>query len=278
MPDVASRLNRGEALGVVGESGSGKTVLSRSIMGLLPGSAVTSGSVKFAGREILDLPMKQRRHLWGAEMSMVFQNPLNSLNPLMKIGKQIAEPLRLHLSMDKTNARETAVALLKSVRIPEPERRLDQFPHELSGGMRQRVMIAMALACGPTVLFADEPTTALDVTVQAQILEVIADLRGAGADVKVAGVLLTMMRRDREESVNVGEELRAMMSRDLVMDTEIPRDESFVKASVRGVPVSLLFKKPPEAALVFDRLAAELEEKMQIGPTEEKREYSRLMD
>ncbi|NKB40706.1 MAG: ATP-binding cassette domain-containing protein [Ilumatobacter sp.] len=174
---VTLTLNRGEALGVVGESGSGKTVLSRSLMGLLPGSAVTSGSVKFAGQEILDLPMKQRRHLWGAEMSMVFQNPLNSLNPLMKIGKQIAEPLRLHLSMDKANARETAVALLKSVRIPEPERRLNQYPHELSGGMRQRVMIAMALACGPTVLFADEPTTALDVTVQAQILEVIGEQR-----------------------------------------------------------------------------------------------------
>jgi peptide/nickel transport system ATP-binding protein len=174
---VTLTLNRGEALGVVGESGSGKTVLSRSIMGLLPGSAVTSGSVQFAGQEILDLPMKQRRHLWGAEMSMVFQNPLNSLNPLMRVGKQIAEPLRLHLGMDKANARETAVALLKSVRIPEPERRLRQYPHELSGGMRQRVMIAIALACGPTVLFADEPTTALDVTVQAQILEVIGEQR-----------------------------------------------------------------------------------------------------
>ena len=174
---VSLSLRRGESLGVVGESGSGKTVLSLSIMGLLPSTAVTSGSVKFAGQEILGLPDKQMRHLWGAEMSMVFQNPLNSLNPLMKIGKQITEPLKLHLDMDRKNARATAAQLLRDVRIPEAERRLDQYPHELSGGMRQRVMIAIALACGPTILFADEPTTALDVTVQAQILELISEQR-----------------------------------------------------------------------------------------------------
>jgi peptide/nickel transport system ATP-binding protein len=174
---VSLSLRRGETLGIVGESGSGKTVLSRTIMGLLPSTAVLSGSVMFGGQEILGLPAKQMRHLWGAEMSMVFQNPLNSLNPVMKVGKQIAEPLRLHLGMDRANARETAAQLLRDVHIPEPQRRLDQYPHELSGGMRQRVMIAIALACGPTLLFADEPTTALDVTVQAQILEVIAEQR-----------------------------------------------------------------------------------------------------
>jgi peptide/nickel transport system ATP-binding protein len=174
---VSLTMNRGESLGIVGESGSGKTVLSRSIMGLLPSTAVNSGSVKFAGQEILGLPAKQMRHLWGAEMSMVFQNPLNSLNPLMRIGKQITESLRLHLDMDKSNAEATAVRLLRDVHIPEPEKRLRQYPHELSGGMRQRVMIAIALACGPTLLFADEPTTALDVTVQAQILDVINEQR-----------------------------------------------------------------------------------------------------
>ncbi|NND75555.1 MAG: ABC transporter ATP-binding protein [Ilumatobacter sp.] len=174
---VTLTLKRGESLGVVGESGSGKTVLSRSIMGLLPSTAVRHGSVKFAGQEIQGLSSKEMRHLWGAEMSMVFQNPLNSLNPLMKIGKQITEPLKLHLDMDKDNARETAVQLLRDVRIPEAERRLNQYPHELSGGMRQRVMIAIALACGPTLLFADEPTTALDVTVQAQILDLINEQR-----------------------------------------------------------------------------------------------------
>jgi peptide/nickel transport system ATP-binding protein len=174
---VTLSLKRGESLGVVGESGSGKTVLSRSIMGLLPSTAVKHGSVKFAGQDILGFSAKQMRHLWGAEMSMVFQNPLNSLNPLMKIGKQITEPLKLHLGMDKATATATALQLLRDVRIPEPERRLNQLPHELSGGMRQRVMIAIALACGPTLLFADEPTTALDVTVQAQILDLSGEQR-----------------------------------------------------------------------------------------------------
>ncbi len=174
---VTFTLERGRSLGVVGESGSGKTVLSRTIMGLLPSTAVLDGSVKFAGQEVLGMNPKQMRHLWGREMSMVFQNPMVSLNPLMKVGKQIMEPLDIHLGMDKQNARETALALLRDVRIPEPEKRLDQFPHELSGGMRQRVMIAIALACGPTLLFADEPTTALDVTVQAQILELIGEQR-----------------------------------------------------------------------------------------------------
>ncbi len=174
---VSFTLHRGESLGIVGESGSGKSVLSRTIMGLLPDSAEVSGSVRFAGREVLDLPAEQRRHLWGAEMSMVFQNPLNSLNPVMRIGRQIVEPLRLHLGMDRANAEKTAIRLLRDVHIPEPERRLRQYPHELSGGMRQRVMIAMALACGPTLLIADEPTTALDVTVQAQILQVVNEQR-----------------------------------------------------------------------------------------------------
>ena len=174
---VTFSLDRGKALGVVGESGSGKTVLSRSIMGLLPSTAIVSGSVRFAGQEIAGLDQRSMRHLWGREMSMIFQNPMVSLNPVMKIGKQIIEPLEIHLGMGRTDARETAIALLREVRIPEHERRLNQYPHELSGGMRQRVMIAIALACGPTLLFADEPTTALDVTVQAQILEVIAEQR-----------------------------------------------------------------------------------------------------
>ena len=175
---VSFTLERGKALGIVGESGSGKTVLSRSIMGLLPPRAsVRSGSIRFEGREIGNLGRKEMRHIWGKEMAMIFQDPMTSLNPVMKIGKQIAEPLQIHLGMNKDTAWATAERLLVDVRIPEAKRRLEQYPHELSGGMRQRVMIAIALACGPTMLFADEPTTALDVTVQAQILDLLQDQR-----------------------------------------------------------------------------------------------------
>lgn len=175
---VSFRLERGRALGIVGESGSGKTVLSRTIMGLVPQrSTLLSGSVTFGGTEILGRPPRQMREVWGREMAMIFQDPMTSLNPLMRIGRQIEEPLRGHLGMSRTEARATARRLLQDVRIPEAERRLDQYPHELSGGMRQRVMIAIAMACGPTVLFADEPTTALDVTVQAQILDLIGEQR-----------------------------------------------------------------------------------------------------
>jgi len=175
---VSFSMARGVSLGIVGESGSGKSVLSRSIMGLLPKrNTERSGSVVFEGQEIIDLSLNERRRIWGREMSMIFQDPMTSLNPVMRIGKQIGEGLRLHLGMSKEDARATALKLLQDVRIPEPEKRLDQYAFELSGGMRQRVMIALAMSCGPTLLFADEPTTALDVTVQAQILEVINEQR-----------------------------------------------------------------------------------------------------
>jgi peptide/nickel transport system ATP-binding protein len=171
---VSFTLERGRTLGVVGESGSGKTVLSRSIMGLLPKNGVQrSGSVRFEGIELLDADSKMMADYWGGQMAMVFQDPMTSLNPVMRIGNQITEGLRQHLDITKDHARETALTLLSSVGIPEPERRLKQYPHEMSGGMRQRVMIAIAIACGPKLLFADEPTTALDVTVQAQILDLL---------------------------------------------------------------------------------------------------------
>ena len=175
---VTFNIERGRSLGIVGESGSGKTILSRSIMGLLPrNGTIREGSVKFQGDELIHRSPAEMRGIWGREMAMIFQDPMTSLNPLMKIGKQIAEPLVAHLGMSKPDAWATAEKLLRDVRIPEPARRLEQYPHELSGGMRQRVMIAIALACGPTMLFADEPTTALDVTVQAQILELINEQR-----------------------------------------------------------------------------------------------------
>jgi oligopeptide/dipeptide ABC transporter ATP-binding protein len=171
---VSFQLDRGRTLGVVGESGSGKTVLSRTIMGLLPKNNVeVSGEVVYEGRDITGAPASQMRDVWGTEMAMVFQDPMTSLNPVMKIGRQITESLRHHLDMPKDESRATALALLQSVGIPEAAQRLKEYPHQLSGGMRQRVTIAIALACGPKLLFADEPTTALDVTVQAQILNLL---------------------------------------------------------------------------------------------------------
>jgi peptide/nickel transport system ATP-binding protein len=172
---VSLRLDQGETLGIVGESGSGKTVLARSIMGLLSSRNVTTtGSVRLRGRELVGLSARAMREVWGVDAAMVFQDPMTSLNATMRVGDQITESLRFHLDMSRHEARTTAVALLRSVGIPEPERRIRAYPHQLSGGMRQRVTIAIALACGPRLLVADEPTTALDVTIQKQILDLLA--------------------------------------------------------------------------------------------------------
>jgi peptide/nickel transport system ATP-binding protein len=185
---VSFDLARGRTLGVVGESGSGKSVLSRSIMGLMPSNATRTGSVHFEGTEILNLPSKELRRYWGQQMAMVFQDPMTALNPVLRVERQITESLHEHIDLSKSQARETALALLTSVGIPEPARRMRQYPHEMSGGMRQRIMIAIALACGPRLLFADEPTTALDVTVQAQILDLLQSLQ---RDRQMAMILVT---------------------------------------------------------------------------------------
>ena len=171
---VSFTLERGHVLGIVGESGAGKSVLAHSIMGLLPREhVVRRGSIRFDGREISGLAPKAMRSVWGSQMSMVFQDPMTSLNPVMRIGHQITESLHEHTHMSKAAANTAALGLLRSVGIPEPERRMREYPQQLSGGMCQRVMIAIALAAGPKLLLADEPTTALDVTVQAQILELL---------------------------------------------------------------------------------------------------------
>lgn len=176
--DVTLQIESGESVGVVGESGSGKSVLSRTAMGLLDGKNVhKTGVVKFNDVDLSQISPEELRSLWGTEMAMIFQDPMTSLNPVRKIGTQIAEALRIRLGMSKADARTRSAELLRLVQIPDPDAALDKFPFQLSGGLRQRVVIAIAIACNPKLLFADEPTTALDVTIQAQILELLDELK-----------------------------------------------------------------------------------------------------
>ncbi len=176
---VSFDLYKGETLAIVGESGSGKSVTTKSIMRLLPehNSEIKKGEILFGGKDLTKLKDKEMQKIRGHDISMIFQDPMTSLNPTMKIGNQIMEPLIKHQNMSRHDARARAIDLLKLVGIPKPEIRINQYPHQFSGGMRQRVVIAIALACNPKVLIADEPTTALDVTIQAQILELMKDLQ-----------------------------------------------------------------------------------------------------
>lgn len=176
---VSFDLNKGETLAIVGESGSGKSVTTKSIMRLLPeqSSEFKSGEILFNGKDLTKLNDKQMQKIRGKDISMIFQDPMTSLNPTMTVGKQIMEPIIKHQKLSKSEAREKAVKLLDLVGIPNPEIRFKQYPHQFSGGMRQRVVIAIALACNPQILIADEPTTALDVTIQAQILELMKSLQ-----------------------------------------------------------------------------------------------------
>ena len=164
--DVAA----GEVVGIVGESGSGKSVTCRAILGLLPATAEVTGQVEYNGRDLLSMDSEGLRHVRGRDVSMVFQNPASHLDPLMAVGLQVAEPLIHHQNTSATQAREAAIQSLREVQLDRPEQRVDNYPHQLSGGMKQRVMIAAAVACDPGLLLADEPTTALDVTVQSRVL------------------------------------------------------------------------------------------------------------
>ena len=174
---ISFSLERGETLGIVGESGCGKSITVMSLMGLLPSSAKVSGSIKLDGQELVGLPEKQMCQLRGNRIGMIFQEPMTALNPVHTIARQVGEPLMLHRGLTKAQARKEALDLLDRVGIPDAASRLDAYPHQFSGGQRQRIGIAMALACGPDLLIADEPTTALDVTIQAQILELMRRLQ-----------------------------------------------------------------------------------------------------
>lgn len=234
---VSLELARGETLGIVGESGSGKTVMSRSIMGLLPSHGVTqSGSVLFDGTEIVNADQKTLRNLWGAKIAMVFQDPMTSLNPVLRIQRQITESLLLHTEMDKKEAKATAISLLGQVGIPSPAERVRNYPHQLSGGMRQRVVIAIALACSPRLLLADEPTTGLDVTVQAQILDLLGSLQ---AERHMAVILVThdlgvvATRTDRIAVMYAGHIVEMAPTRRLFADMAMPYTKALLNSTPR---------------------------------------------
>jgi len=235
---VSLQLEAGETLGLVGESGSGKSVLGQTIMGLVShgGNTTVTGQVRFQGRDMQALTRKEQQQLWGKDIAMVFQDPMSALNPFKKIGTHITESLRVHLGLDKTQARERAIELLRKVRIPEPTRRIDQYPHELSGGMRQRVVIAMALACDPKLVIADEPTTALDVTVQKQILELLESLR---TEMGMAGILIShdlgvvSGQTDRVAVMYAGRIVETAPTRQLFANPRHPYTEALLAAVPR---------------------------------------------
>jgi oligopeptide/dipeptide ABC transporter ATP-binding protein len=229
-------IRRGESIGVVGESGSGKTVLSRGIMGLLTQNATRTGSVEFAGLDLSSLTRDELRTHWGTGMAMIFQDPMTSLNPVRRIGSQIMEGLTVRLGMSKQQAKARAVELLERVRIPDPYAALRKYPGQLSGGMRQRVMIAIAVACTPELLFADEPTTALDVTVQAQVLELLDELR---AESNMSMVLVThdlgvvAGHTDRILVMYAGQVVEAAPTGELFANMKMPYTEALLKSIPR---------------------------------------------
>ena len=230
---------QGEILGIVGESGCGKSVTSQSIMRLYDERRLVrySGTVKLEGQSLLDIPFHKMQDIRGSRVSMIFQDALSSLNPVLTICDQISEPLRIHQHLSKKAAREKALEMLRLVGIPAPEKRLDQYPHELSGGMRQRVMIAIALACRPHLLIADEPTTALDVTIQAQILDLMRDLQ------KKMGMAIIMITHDLGVVAQMCDEVIVMYAGSICEQgtaDEIfynPRHE-YTKGLMRSIPTA----------------------------------------
>lgn len=247
------QLESGQTVALVGESGSGKSMTARSIMGLIPSPGkVSHGSIKFDGRELIGLAEQELRLLRGNRIAMIFQEPMTSLNPVLKIGDQVMEPLLLHRRLDKQAARTEALELLQQVGIPSPEQRINDYPHQLSGGQRQRVMIAMALACNPQLLIADEPTTALDVTIQAQILELIDQLR---RDKGLALLLIThdlgivAQRADRVHVMYAGQIVESAATDELLNNPLHPYTRGLLASlpenALPGQPLSAIPGQPP---------------------------------
>jgi oligopeptide/dipeptide ABC transporter ATP-binding protein len=238
-------VDRGRTLAVIGESGSGKTVSSRAVMGLLPETASVAGSVRFEGDELIGLPDRRMRAYRGASIAMVFQDPSRSLNPTMRIGSQLIEAIRAHADLSQPAARERAVELLELVRLPAAERRLFEYPHQLSGGMRQRVVIGIALAANPKLLIADEATSSLDVTTQAQIMELLADIQ------QQLGMALIMISHDLGLAASFADEVVVMYAgravehaptRELFAHVRMP----YTKALLDAIP---RIERPPHAPL-----------------------------
>ena len=234
--DVSFELAVGESLGVVGESGSGKTVLSRAIMGLLPGTATRTGNIYYQDKLISELPNREVRDLWGTGMAMIFQDPMTALNPVRRIGDQLTESLTVRLGMSKSDAKNRAIELLERVRIPDPKSMLRKFPYQLSGGMRQRIKIAIAVSCHPKMLFADEPTTALDVTVQAQVLELLSELReefNMGMILVTHDLGVVAGHTDKIAVMYAGDVVEFAPTRSLFANMKMPYTEALLKSIPR---------------------------------------------
>jgi oligopeptide transport system ATP-binding protein len=284
---VSFNVGEGETVGVVGESGSGKSQIFMTVMGLLATNGRATGSVRYRGKQLLGMPANELNTIRGGRMAMIFQDPMTSLNPYLTVRRQLTEVLIQHKKMSENQAARTAIELLDRVRIPEPQKRINQYPHEFSGGMRQRVMIAMAMLCKPDLLIADEPTTALDVTIQAQIIELMKELQeGSRAAIVLIthdlGVIAGLS--DRVMVMYAGRIVETGTAREIFYDPQHPYTKGLLKSMPRlderraealetipGQPPNLQRLPPgcpfrPRCPYAFDRCEVELPLLRSIGP------------
>lgn len=245
--NVSFSLEKGAVTCLVGESGCGKSLTARAILGILPRGAAAAGSVRFEGHELIGLPEKAMSRLRGRSMAMIFQEPMTALNPVLTVGEQAAEPLRLHLGLSKAEARKRVTDLFAEVGIPSPEERYSVYPHELSGGMRQRVMIAMALTCRPSLLLADEPTTALDATIQGQVLSILNEERVS------RGMAVLLITHDLGVVAQIADSVGVMYAGRLV---EYGSLEELFRNPLHPYTRGLMAAAPTRASFRLDRLAA----------------------